>query len=120
MKNFKNIDTYVASFPAEVQTLLQKMRATIQKASPKATEAMKYGIPTFLLNGKNLVHFGGFKKHIGFFPTPSAITVFKKDLSKYVCSKGTVQFQLNESVPWGLITKMVKFRVSEINSLLKQ
>lgn len=119
MKSFKDIDIYIASFPSDVQELLRKMRATIQKAAPKATEAMKYGIPTFLLNGKNLVHFGGFAKHIGFFPTPSAIYEFKKDLSKYVCSKGTVQFRFSEPVPWGLVTKMVKFRVREVSDLSK-
>lgn len=115
MKDFKNIDAYIASFPSEVQALLQKMRVTIQKASPKAIEAMKYGIPTFLLNGKNLVHFGGFAKHIGFFPAPSAISHFRTDLTKYKCSKGTVQFQLTEPVPWSLVTRMVKFRVGELS-----
>ena len=115
MKNFKNIDAYIASFPIEVQTLLQKMRVTIQKASPKATEAMKYGIPTFMLNGKNLVHFGGFTKHIGFFPAPSAIAKFKTELMHYKCSKGTVQFKLTEPVPWSLISRMVKFRVGELS-----
>ena len=114
MKNFKNIDRYIASFPTEVQTLLRKMRATIQRASPKATEAMKYGIPTFVLDGKNLVHFGGFAKHIGFFPTPSAIAKFKTELTKYNCSKGAVQFQLTAPVPWSLVAKMVKFRMGEL------
>lgn len=115
MKNAKDIDAYIGGFPSEVQALLRKMRATIQKASPKATEAMKYNIPTFVLHGKNLVHFGGFTKHIGFFPAPSAIAKFKTELTKYKCSKGTVQFKLAEPMPWSLVARMVKFRVGELS-----
>src|SRR5665213_542824 len=78
----KNIDEYLIRFPKEVQQLLKKMRLTIKKAAPKAEEKISYGIPTFTLNG-NLVHFAGYKNHIGFYPTPSGITAFKKELSAY-------------------------------------
>jgi uncharacterized protein YdhG (YjbR/CyaY superfamily) len=88
------------------------MRVTIKKAAPKATEAIRYGIPTYVLNG-NLVHFGAFKKHIGFFPSPSAITAFKKELIAYKTSKGTIQFLLSEPIPYTLIAKIAKFRVLE-------
>lgn len=109
------IDTYIASQPADVQAILQKVRETIRKAAPKAEETINYGIPTFTLNGGNLVHFGAAKKHIGFYPTPSAIVAFQKELAKYEGAKGSVQFPLDQKIPYGLITKMVKFRVKESN-----
>lgn len=112
MKSYKDIDTYIANFPEDVQIALEKVRAAIKKAAPKAEEAISYGIPTFKLNG-NLVHFGGFKKHIGFFPGSSGVAAFKKELSKYKTSKGTIQFPLESPVPLTLIQKITKFRVTE-------
>ncbi len=112
MKNPQNIDAYIKSFAPDVQVVLEKVRGTIKKAAPKAEETIKYGIPTFKQND-NLVHFGGFKKHIGFFPSPSAITAFKKELKPYKTTKGTVQFPLGEPIPYALIRKITKFRVSE-------
>jgi len=108
----KNIDEYIADFPPDVQKLLQKMRMTIRKAAPQAEEAIKYGIPTFTLNG-NLVHFGGYQKHVGFYPAPKGIEKFKKELSRYEGGKGTVQFPFDEPIPIDLVTKIVKFRVSQ-------
>ena len=108
----KTIDEYIAQFPKEVQVLLEKMRTIIHKAAPKAEEAMAYGIPTFKLNG-NLVHFGGYKSHIGFYPAPSGIEEFKKELAKYEGSKGTIRFPLDKPLPATLITQVVKFRVAK-------
>lgn len=108
-----SVDTYIKSFPADIQELLQAMRSAIQKAAPKATEAMKYGIPTFVQGG-NLVHYAAFKKHIGFYPTPDIIIAFKKDLEKYTQSKGAVQFPIDEKLPLGLVGKMVKERIKRI------
>jgi uncharacterized protein YdhG (YjbR/CyaY superfamily) len=108
----KNIDEYIADFPLDIQEILKKVRATIKKAAPDAEEIINYGIPTFTLKG-NLVHFAGFKTHIGFYPTPSGIEKFKKDLSVYKWAKGSVQFPLDKPIPYGLITKIVKFRVKE-------
>jgi uncharacterized protein YdhG (YjbR/CyaY superfamily) len=88
------------------------MRDTIRKAAPKADETMSYGMPTFKLNG-NLVHFAGYKNHIGFYPTPSGIEAFNKELSVYKSSKGAVQFPLDQRLPLTLITKIVKLRVKE-------
>jgi len=112
MKKSKDIDTYIKSFPKDVQLILEKIRTTVKKAAPKAEEAISYGIPTFRLNG-NLVHFGGFKNHIGFFPTSSGVAKFKKELQSYKISKGTIQFSLEVPVPYQLIHKITKFRVSE-------
>jgi uncharacterized protein YdhG (YjbR/CyaY superfamily) len=106
------IDAYIEGFPADKQELLKKMRATIRKAAPAAEEKIGYGIPTFTLHG-NLVHFAAFKNHIGFFPAPSAIVAFKKELSAYKLSKGTVQFPADQPLPLALVSKMVKFRVKE-------
>ncbi len=112
MKAFITIDAYINTFPGDIQEILQKMRITIHKAAPKAEEAVKYGIPTFILNG-NLVHFGGFKNHIGFFPGSSGVNNFTKELAKFKTSKGTIQFQLDEPIPYALVTKITKFRVKE-------
>ncbi len=107
-----NIDQYIASFPEEVQNLLKQVRATVTRSAPHAEEAIKYGLPTFVLN-ENLVHFGAFKKHIGFYPTPSGIAAFTNELSQYTCSKGAVQFPLDEPLPLKLIAKIARFRVRE-------
>ena len=108
----KTIDEYIAQFPEEVQVLLEKMRTIIHKAAPKAEEAIAYGIPTFKMNG-NLVHFGGYKSHISFYPAPSGIGAFKKELAKYEGSKGTIRFPLDKPLPVTLITQVIKFRVAK-------
>ena len=107
-----SIDDYIEGFPDDVQKILRKIRATIRKAAPKAEEAIKYGIPTFILKG-NLVHFAAYKSHIGFYPAPSAIVKFKKELASYKQAKGSVQFPLDEPIPYALIRDIVKFRVEE-------
>jgi uncharacterized protein YdhG (YjbR/CyaY superfamily) len=109
----QTIDDYIASFPKDIQEILETVRATIQKAAPNATEKISYGMPTFALNGKNLVHFAAFKNHIGFYPVPSGIEKFKKELSVYKGAKGSVQFPLDKPIPYDLISKIVKFRVKE-------
>ena len=112
-KQFENIDEFIGSFPPDVRRILEKMRKTIHKAAPEAEEAMRYGIPTFRLNDENLVHFSAFAKHIGFYPNPSAIVAFKKELSAYKGAKGSVQFPLNKPIPFDLVKRIVKFRVKE-------
>ena len=106
------IDDYIASFPDNIQKLLNQLRSTIRNAAPAATEKIAYGIPTYDYNG-NLVHFAAFKKHIGFFPTPSAITAFQKELKPYKTSKGTVQLPFTDPLPLKLIARIVKFRVKQ-------
>ena len=109
-KKAKDIDEYIADFPADVQLLLQKVRTAIRKAAPKAEEAIKYQMPTFVLNG-NLIHFAGYKNHIGLYPGSKPIEEFKDELSRYETSKGTVQLPLDKPIPVGLITKITKFCV---------
>jgi uncharacterized protein YdhG (YjbR/CyaY superfamily) len=108
----QNIDEYIASFPNDVQEILEKIRMTIRKAAPDAEETINYQIPTFTLKG-NLVHFAAFKEHIGFYPTPTGIEKFKKELSVYEGAKGSVKFPLDQPIPFDLIGKIVKFRVKE-------
>ncbi len=108
----KTIDEYIASFPPDVQAILEKIRATIKKAAPEAQEKISYKMPTFTLNG-NLVYFAAFEKHIGFYPIPTGIEKFKKELSVYKQGKGSVQFPLDKPIPYDLISRIVKFRVKE-------
>ncbi len=110
--SFETIDEYITNFPAEVQEKLQTLREVIQAAAPEATEKISYQMPTFALHG-NLVHFAAFPKHIGFYPDPSGIEAFKKELSAYKGAKGSVQFPLEMPLPYELISKIVKFRVAE-------
>jgi uncharacterized protein YdhG (YjbR/CyaY superfamily) len=110
---YKTIDEYIQTFPPEIQTILQKIRQTIHKAAPEAVEAIAYQMPTFRLTGKNLVHFAAFQNHIGFYPTPSGIEAFAKELAPYAKSKGTIQFPLDKPIPYDLVDKIVKFRVQD-------
>ncbi|MDB5114806.1 MAG: hypothetical protein JWQ79_298 [Mucilaginibacter sp.] len=107
-----NIDDYIAAYPEDIQHLLQTIRATIHQAAPEAKEDIKYGIPTFTLNG-NLVHFGGYKNHIGFYPAPMGIEAFKKETKIYEAGKGTLQFPIDKPLPLDLISRIVKFRVEK-------
>lgn len=108
----KTIDDYISGFDPDVKSKLEEIRAVIRKAAPQAEEAINYQIPTFSLNG-NLVHFAAFKNHIGFYPAPSGIEAFKKELSFYEGAKGSVQFPMDQALPTALISKIVKFRVEE-------
>ena len=103
---------YIASFPENVQKLLEQVRSIIKKAAPEATEAISYAMPTFKLNGI-LVHFAAFQNHIGFYALPSGNEAFQKELSEYKTGKGSIQFPLDKPLPEALITKIVKFRAQE-------
>ena len=113
-----SIDEYIAAFPAEIQETLQKIRQVIRDAAPEASEAISYQMPTFKLNG-NLVHFAAFKDHIGFFPTPSGVEAYP-ELMQYKTGKGTLQFPLDQPIPYELIRRVVKFRVLEATSKQKK
>jgi uncharacterized protein YdhG (YjbR/CyaY superfamily) len=108
----KTIDAYIATLPVNVQLLLEELRDTIKQVAPGAGETISYQIPTFTLNG-NLVHFAGFKNHIGFYPTPTAIREFKSDLVGFEWAKGSIKFPIDKPLPLELVRKMVAFRVKE-------
>jgi uncharacterized protein YdhG (YjbR/CyaY superfamily) len=111
-KSFKTTDEYIALFPKDIQEILEEIRQAIKEAAPQAQETISYKMPAFRQDSI-LVWFAAFKDHIGFFPKTSAIEAFKKELSGYKTSKGTVQFALDKPIPLDLIKKMVKFRVKE-------
>jgi uncharacterized protein YdhG (YjbR/CyaY superfamily) len=113
------VDEYIANFPIEIQEKLKIMREIILEAAPNATEKISYQMPTFVLNG-NLVYFGAFKKHIGFFPMPSGIEAFKDELLEYKLSKGTIQLPFNKPIPIELIQRIVQYRVEENSSKSKE
>lgn len=112
-KKYKTIDEYIKTFPKDIQIILEKIRQTIHETAPETVETVSYQMPTFKLNGKNLVHFAAFKEHIGFYPTPSGIDSFEKELAPYRTGKGTLQFPLDKPIPFNLVKKVVIFRVKE-------
>jgi len=106
------IDQYITGFPEDIQAILQKIRAVIQAAAPDAQEAISYAMPTFKLEG-NLIHFAAFKNHIGLYPTPHGIEMFKEELSAYAGAKGSIRFPLDQPIPYDLIGKIAAARVQD-------
>jgi uncharacterized protein YdhG (YjbR/CyaY superfamily) len=104
------IGAYLASFPRDVQAVLRRVRKTIKQAVPAAEESMSYGMPAYKLNGKAVVYFAGYAKHVGFYATPTGHAAFKKQLAAYKQGKGSVQFPLDQPVPYGLIAEIASFR----------
>ena len=107
-----SVESYLATFPASTRALLEELRAFIQALAPEATEKISYGIPTFDLHG-NLVHYAGYAGHIGFYPGAKGIAVFEDEIKAYKYAKGSVQFPLDQPLPWELIRRIVLFRVEE-------
>ena len=103
------INEYIAGFPKEVQAVLEEVRGIVQKAAPRASETIKYNMPTFVLDGSSLVHFAAFKNHIGFYPAPTGNKDFEKVLTGYKTGRGSVQFPLDRPMPAALITRIVKY-----------
>jgi uncharacterized protein YdhG (YjbR/CyaY superfamily) len=103
---------YIETFPKDVQEKLREMRDTIREVSPKADEGLKWGMPAFSYK-RILVTFAAFKHHIGFYPTPSAVTAFQKELKGYVQARGSIQFPHDKPLPIALIKKIAAFRVKE-------
>lgn len=110
---FSSIDEYIASFPQDIQRIMNQLRETIQAAAPDAGEKISYNMPTFTLNGKYLVYFAGWKNHIAFYGAPKGNLEFSEDLSAYESGQGTLQFPYEKPMPLDLITKIVKFRAAE-------
>ena len=110
---FTSIDEYIATFPPDIQRIMEKLRATIKAAAPKAGEKISYNMPTFTLNGKYLVYFAGWKQHIAFYGAPRGNPEFDADLSPYESGAGTLQFEYAKPIPYDLVTKIVKFRAAE-------
>ena len=114
MKNkISSMDEYIATFPKDIQLILQKVRRTIKAAAPEAGEKISYGIPTFTLNGKYLIYFAGWKHHISIYPIPVGDDAFNQEIAQYIAGKGTLKFPIDKPLPLKLITKMVKLKVAE-------
>jgi uncharacterized protein YdhG (YjbR/CyaY superfamily) len=111
--NLNSIDEYIATFPKDVQKILEELRGTIKAAAPEAGEKISYGIPTFTLDGKYLIYFAGWKHHISIYPVPTGSEAFNKQVSNYVDGKGTLKFPLDKPIPLKLITKIVKYKVAD-------
>ncbi len=115
-KKFESIDEYIESFPENVQSVLEKLRATVQEAAPEALESISYDMPTFRLNGERLVYFSAWKNHIGFYSIPRGNEAFRKELSPYEGEKGSLRFPLEKPIPYDLVKKIVTFRIKEIQN----
>ena len=111
--DFKSVDKYIKSFPKGIQSLLEKVRATIREKAPEVTESVSYGMPAYKIYGKPLVYFAGFKNHIGLYATPTGHLKFAEELAEYRQGKGSIQFPLNKPIPFDLIGKIVEYRVNE-------
>ena len=109
---FTTIDEYIASFPKNIRDILEHLRRAIREAAPDAEETISWRMPTYRLKG-NLVHFAAHKNHVGFYPGPSAIVAFKKELASFPTSKGAVQFPFDKPIPLALVKKIVRYRVKE-------
>lgn len=108
----KSVDAYIKRFPLPTQKILEKVRRVIKKAAPDAEELIGWGMPAYKLNGY-VVFFAGYKNHVGLYPVPSGIRAFKKDLKGYKTGKGSVQFPIDEPIPYELIGRITRFRANE-------
>jgi uncharacterized protein YdhG (YjbR/CyaY superfamily) len=112
--NFESVDEYIATHPADVQVILQRVRSAIRKAVPAAEEAISYGIPTYRLSGRYAVYFAGWKQHYSLYPaTDHLVAAFKDDLAPYEVRKGTIRFPLVDPVPVKLIERIARFLAKE-------
>ena len=108
----KTVDEFIKAAPKEAQSKLRQMRVAIRACAPGAVEGLKYGLPAFSYK-RIVVVYAAHSQHIGFYPTPSAVSAFKEELSKYKTAKGSIQFPLDKSLPLPLIRKITEFRVRE-------
>lgn len=109
-----SVTEYISGFPESTQVVLNQVRECILEVLPEAEETLKYGIPTYVLKKKNMVHFGGYKRHLGFYPTPKVLSHFEREIAGFVSSKGAVQFPLDQSMPLELIAEMTRYRLSQV------
>jgi len=114
MKTYKNFEDYFSDFNLEMIEKLERIRIEIKNEIPEVEECIKYAMPTFTLNNKNLVHFAAYKNHIGIYPGPEAVVVFEKELENYKTSKGAIQIPLSSELPLELISKIAVYRKFKI------
>lgn len=112
IRKTRTVDEYIGAITGPARRPIIELRATVRKLAPQAEEVISYNMPAFRMHGM-LVWYAACKNHIGFYPTPSAIVAFKKQLSSYECSKGAIQFSLDRPLPVALIEDIVRFRIEE-------
>ncbi|MBN8658613.1 MAG: DUF1801 domain-containing protein [Anaerolineae bacterium] len=112
MNKFVTIDEYIAACPPDSQAYLQEIRKLIRRLVPDAKERISYQIAAFERNGKNIIHFAGWKKHVSLYPVPAGSEAFERQIAKYVDGKGTLKFALNEPLPIKLIERVVKLHLA--------
>lgn len=118
--NFKSVDEYIATFPEDLEAILQRVRRTIRKAVPGAEEMISYQIPAYKLRGERVIYLAGWKEHYSLYPaTATLVKAFKEEIAPYKVSKGTIRFPLSEPVPLRLIERLAKFRAKEAAELAK-
>ena len=110
---FTTVDEYISSFPKDVQKILENIRSTIKTIAPDAQEKISYQIAAFELNGRNLIHFAGWKKHISLYPIPAGDEAFDEEVSRYADGKGTIKFPLNKPIPMKLVRRVIKLHLEE-------
>jgi uncharacterized protein YdhG (YjbR/CyaY superfamily) len=114
MRTYEDINEYLADFPPETREKLKAIRNVIRRSAPEAVEAISYGMPTFRLNGKNMIHFAAFAHHIGLYATPDGHAEFESELSNYKRGKGSVQFPLDQPLPLDLIRRITAYRAHQL------
>lgn len=112
-----DVENYIATFPTEVQQILRQIRKVILQTAPNAVEKVAYGMPGYKLNGKPLVYFAGYAKHVGLYATPVAHEAFANELKGYKQGKGSVQFPLNKPMPFDLIKRIIEFKLNQQKKL---
>ncbi len=112
-KQFATIDDYISSFPPPVQEVLQRVRQTIHKAAPQASETLSYNMPTFDLNGEHLVFFAGWKDYVSVYPLPAGDAAFQERIASYRKERSTARFPLGKPVPYDLIEQLASFLLKE-------
>lgn len=115
MQADQKVDVYIASFPENIQAILRRLRKLVQTTAPNAVEGLAYMMPSYKLNGRPLIYFAAFKNHIGLYATPSGHSAFAKELSVYKQGKGSVQFPIDQPIPYELIKKIIQFNITSIN-----
>lgn len=112
--DIQTVDEYIATYPESTQKILKKIQATIKKLAPDAEEKIGYGIPTYKVNGKNAVHFGGYDGHIGLYPGSVGVSEFTDQLKDYDTSKGTIRFPLDKPIPYDLIEQIAAYCINRL------
>lgn len=109
----EHVTKYIAQYKGDVARRLEEMRQVIREIAPKAVESVSYGMPAYKLDGKPLVYFAAYPKHVGFYATPNGHEAFKKEFAPYKQGKGSVQFPHDEPLPLELIRRVVEYRVAQ-------